>query len=169
MKLRLLIENDWRSFKELRLQGLKETPKSYMHIYDEEVSRPNQYHVNFIENNYIVGAFDDSCMPEVLVGFAIMSLHGAIKQRHKCTIWGAYVKPAYRSKGIGKEMRLFLFNEAKTLGMSHCISAIVDDNPASLAMHEGVGYEKMYVEKNGIHHRDGSFSNVIHLIKWLVD
>ena len=162
MTLRLLTAADIIQFKGLRLQSLRETPKSYLHIYDEEASRPNQFYSGFIENNRIVGAFDN----DALVGFAIMSFHSPIKHRHKCLLWGAYVKPDYRSNGIGKQMRLFLFEIAKELGMSHCLSSIVADNPASLAMHEGVGYEKMYVEKKGLMHRDGTYSDIIHLIKW---
>jgi L-amino acid N-acyltransferase YncA len=116
-----------------------------------------------IENNYVVGAFND----EELIGFAFMSLYGTIKQRHKCSIWGAFVKPEYRSKSVGKNMRLFLFEEAKKLNMTHCISSIAADNPASLAMHTGVGYEIMYVESKGLKHRDDTFSDIIHLIKKL--
>jgi L-amino acid N-acyltransferase YncA len=163
MKLRFLETPDMPAFRELRLEGLKNHPTSYMHIHDEEKQRPDAYHEGMITQNRVIGAFDDNA----LVGFAFMSPFGAIKQRHKCQLWGAYVKPEYRDHGIGKDMRLALFEHAKTLGMTHCLSSIVDGNPASLAMHEGVGYEKMYTEKFGLRHRDGSFSDIIHLVKYL--
>lgn len=164
MKLRLLEKADMPEFRELRLMGLKEHPKVYMHIHDEEANRPDAYWESMINHNKIVGTFDDN---DVLMAFAIMSSYGGIKQRHKCMLWGAYVKPEARNQAVGKNMRLHLFEEAKKLGMTHCISSIVAGNPASLAMHEGVGYEVMYTEEKGIKHRDDSYSDIIHLIKWL--
>lgn len=163
MKLRLLDESDMPAFRELRLQALKEHPMMYMHIHDEEQKRPDAYWESMIKYSKIIGTFDGDTM----VAFAIMSPYGGIKQRHKCMIWGAYVTPEARNQAIGKNMRLKLFDEARALDMTHCISSIVAGNPASLAMHEAVGYEVMYTEKKGIKHRDDSYSDVIHLIKWL--
>ena len=163
MKLRYLTEDDFAEFKELRLEGLKSHPKSYMHIYDEESKRPDVYWKNMLKSNWIIGA----TKKKQLVGFAIMTPCDGIKQRHKATVWGAYVKEEFRNGGIGKSMRLELFEKAKTYGMTHVTSAIVGDNPASLGMHLSVGYEQMYIEKRGLRHRDNTYSDIIHLIRLL--
>lgn len=163
MNLRFLTVDDMPAFRSLRMQALKETPLSYMHIHDEEIQKPDAYHENMLKFNKVMGAFDE----DVLVAFAFMSPFGATKQRHKCSIWGAYVKTEYRNQGVGKDMRRALFTHAKEAGIEYCLSSIVSGNDASLGMHTSLGYEVMYTEKHGLKHRDGSYSDIIHLVKWL--
>lgn len=161
-EFRRLTSTDLEAFKSLRLTSLQENPKAYFETFEEESTLPH-YHAHLITNSIIMGAFIEG----ELVGYTILSPYQHPKVQHKGSVWGAYVKPDFRNMNLGKQMRLRLFGVAKRLGMKSCISGIMKSNPAALAVHKSVGYVEMYHEKDAIRHIDGSFDDLIHLVKYL--
>ena len=168
-KLRRLTADNVDAFRALRLRALRDHPRAYMQTYEEESLRQRKFHEFMIDNNIILGAFvaNEAVGIEVLVGYTILSLNQMTKIKHKGIVWGAYVLPENRYNDLAKQMRLRLFEIAKEIGLKACTSAIVANNPAALAVHHGVGYVEMFRETDGVCHADGSFDDVIHLVKYL--
>lgn len=152
---------DLIQFRKLRLTALETHPTEYLHLYSYESSTLENHHRNMLKNNKVVGVFDDTN----LIAFTFLTLGQYKKHEHKCTVWGAYVNPEYRSKGLGKKMRLFLFDYAKNLELKYVVSSIMASSKASLAMHKSLGYYKTYVEKSGIKQLDGTFTDIIYFRK----
>lgn len=167
--LRRLTAADVDAFRAMRLRALHDHPRAYMQTYEEESTRKRDFHAFMVENNIIMGAFqaNETVGIQVLAGYTILSLNGLKKIKHKGLVWGAYVLPEYRHEDLAKKMRLRLFEVAKELGLKYCTSSIVANNPAALAVHRGVGYTEMFRETDGVRHADGSFDEVIHLVKYL--
>jgi GNAT superfamily N-acetyltransferase len=161
--LRRLMTHDVDAYRELRLKALQDHPRVYLQTYEEECNRRKEFHINMIESNIIMGAFVDA----VLVGYTVMSLNDGAKSKHKAMVWGAYVLPHHRDHDLAKKMRLRLFEVAKTLGIKFCTSAIVANNEAAIQVHKQVGYVEMFREKDGVRQPDGSFDDVIYLVKHL--
>lgn len=161
--LRRVTMEDLDAFQELRLEALQKHPQAYGHTYEEESLRPRQYYGLFIRSNVVMGAFANG----TLIGFTVLSRFEMQKMAHKGQVWGAYVKPEFRNMELAKRMRLRLFDIAKTMGMRVCLSSIFASNAAALQVHQAVGYEEMYREKDGVRHADGTFDDVIHLVKHL--
>ena len=167
--LRRLKAEDVDAFRAMRLRALRDHPRAYMQTFEEENVRPRKFHEFMVENNIIMGAFHENTVVGVttLVGYTILSLNGLTKTKHKGIVWGAYVLPEHRYKDLAKDMRLRLFEIAKEIGLTACTSSIVANNPAALKVHQGVGYIEMFREKDAVQHADGSFDDVIHLVKYL--
>ena len=163
LKLRRLLADDVDRFRVLRLMALGENPRAYLQTYDEEKDRPRAFHAHMVENNIVMGAFQGYLM----IGYTILSLNQHRKMSHKGMVWGAYVRPAYRNHDLGKQMRLRLFEVAKEIGLKLCTSSIIANNAAALKVHEAVGYIEMFREKDGVQHLDGTFDDLIHLVKYL--
>ncbi len=163
IELKRLVASDVDSFRELRMIALKNHPKVYLQVFEEESTRPRNFHVGMINDNIIVGAFYDG----VLIAYTFLTVMPYTKLKHKGHVWGAYVKPEYRNHSLGKKMREWLFDEGRRIGLMSCHSSIVASNAATLAMHKAVGYIEMYTEKDGIKHPDGSYDDLIHLVKYL--
>lgn len=49
------------------------------------------------------------------------------------TLWGTFVKPEYRRRGISHMMQDFGFERARELGFAHCISYVRQGEPAAEA------------------------------------
>lgn len=167
--LRRLTLDNVDAFRAMRLRALREHPRAYLQTYEEENARQRKFHEIMIEQNIVMGAFqtNDTVGVEILVGYTILSLNQMNKTKHKGNVWGAYVVPEHRYNDLAKQMRLRLFEVAKGIGLKYCTSSIVANNPAALRVHLGVGYIEMFRETDGVQHADGSFDDVIHLVKYL--
>ena len=161
--LRRITQAATAMFREMRLHALQQHPRAYAQTYEEEYRQPLQAFGQFLQNNVVMGAFDG----DLLVGYTILSPNRQPKLMHKATVWGAYVRPQYRDKQLAQRMRLRLFELAQAMGLRYCQSSIVASNAAALQVHMAVGYEEVYREKDGVRHLDGTFDDVIHLVKYL--
>ncbi|MEM1262506.1 MAG: N-acetyltransferase family protein [Pseudomonadota bacterium] len=59
-----------------------------------------------------------------------------------------YVSVDYRGKGVGKKLYYALFESLQTLGYKSALAGITMPNPASIALHTAVGFEKVGVYKD---------------------
>ena len=161
--LRRITQAETAMFREMRLHALQQHPRAYTQTYEEEYRQPLQAFGQFLQNNVVMGAFDG----DLLVGYTILSPNRQPKLMHKATVWGAYVRPQYRDKQLAQRLRLRLFEVAQAMGLRYCQSSIVASNAAALQVHMAVGYEEVYREKDGVRHLDGTFDDVVHLVKHL--
>lgn len=100
MHVRLLKAGDWRIWRELRLEGLKGELEAFGGSYEEEVKwEDKKFEENLVEND-VFGAFDG----EGLVGCVGFFGWKLVKTRHGGVVWGLYVKPEYRGKGVGSAL-----------------------------------------------------------------
>ena len=94
MNIKLLTQEDWKSWKKIRLEALKNVPEAFDSSFEEESLLSDE---NFIENlkrSNIFGAFNDSDIIGC-VGFYVLPSN---KIKHRGMLWGMYVKSEYRGK-----------------------------------------------------------------------
>jgi phosphinothricin acetyltransferase len=60
----------------------------------------------------------------------------------------AYVREDARGRGVGKRLYTALFDELRRLGYCQAFAGIALPNPASVALHEAVGFEPLGVYRN---------------------
>ena len=150
-------------FRELRLQALQQHPRAYAQTYDEECHQPEGAFAQFLNVNIVLGAYVDNR----LIGFTVLTPFRQSKLKHKGMVWGAFVLPEFRDMRLAQQMRLRLFEIAKAAGLRYVVSSIFAGNTAALQVHKAVGYEQTYVEKDGARHLDGTFEDIIHLVRYL--
>ena len=96
----------------------------------------------------MVGAFDENNDMLGVVGFRRVA---RIKLKHKANIWGMYVVPEFRQKGIAKLLLAELLNSAKSLdGLEQINLSVVNSNVNAKGVYDSFGFTIYGVEKNAL-------------------
>ena len=140
MILKLLGKGDAATFRELRLQGLKESPQSFGASYEQEEKMPLEFFEQRIEataDRWVIGAYEH----EVLTGVIGFVRDTGDKSRHKGFIWGMYVDPDFRRKGIGRVLfKNALSRMEKMIGLKRVRLSVVTSNLTALRLYEAFGF-----------------------------
>jgi GNAT superfamily N-acetyltransferase len=112
--IRPLDAADAAAFQALRLRGLREVPGAFGSTYEEEAGVPLDEVAARLargaeREDVVFGALDGK---GVLVGVAGLRRDSHRKARHRAHVWGMYVAPEARGRGLGR-----LLN--KTLSFFH--------------------------------------------------
>src|SRR3954469_13011953 len=103
MNIRRLTPDDAAAFQAFRLTALQEAPTAFGSSFEEEASFP----ASVIESRLALkpdrgpfGAFESN----ELVGLVALGREDMQKLSHKGLIWGMYVAPEARGKGLGRAL-----------------------------------------------------------------
>lgn len=103
MKIRKLTAADSDEFVALRREALVDSPLAFGASPDDDfVSSPDAVvdHLRRGDDSVIFGAFDG----DHLAGVVGMYRDGHRKSSHKAHIWGMFVRPPHRGRGIGRDL-----------------------------------------------------------------
>ena len=145
--LRLLAEDDANEFWHFRLGGLKESPEAFTESASELRSSPVAVTAQRLrqsgDDNFVVGAFADSR----LVGTAGFFRSQGSKTAHKGRVWGVYVDPAFRRRGIAVAMMKFLLGRIVRIdGLRQVSLTVATTQVAAIALYESLGFKRIGVE-----------------------
>nr|WP_057925528.1 GNAT family N-acetyltransferase [Burkholderia ambifaria] len=101
--IRLLDAADAAQFQSVRLRAVDTSPTSFLPTRAEEAGVPVDEFATRITATHeraVFGAFDDAS----LVGITGVRRDARAKVAHKATIWGVFVDPAYRGRGIAQSL-----------------------------------------------------------------
>lgn len=139
--IRALGASDAEAFRILRLAGLADTPEAFGASLAEESARPLE---RFTERltppapSLIFGAFSG---PD-LVGIAGFVAYEGEKHRHIGLLWGVYLLPDQRGRGIAARLIGTLIAHARQhVAILHADVGV--DNHAARRLYEGLGF-KLY-------------------------
>jgi ribosomal protein S18 acetylase RimI-like enzyme len=151
MEIRLFTEQDAQTLWELRMQALETDPWSF-------VDSPEELRTISVEEfatrlraedaeNFVVGAFErDSA-----VGMVGCYQEVPLKRRHKAWIWGVFVTPAARRRGIARSLMQATIARAKAIDRIEMVMLTVAvDQPAPRKLYESLGFRSIGVEPKGI-------------------
>ena len=133
---RFLSIQDTVAFRQLRLFGLQESPRSFLEDYEETKDKPLPYFEKFFKNGWITGAFSG----ETLVAIAGLYIHKGMKLRHKGTVWGVYTLPEHRKNGLANRVITMLLKEATACGLERVTLSVDEASPAALATYTKLGF-----------------------------
>jgi GNAT superfamily N-acetyltransferase len=101
--IRALTPFDAGVYRALRLEALATEPEAFSSSHEEESALPAETFRDRIPRagpSAIFGAFDG----KRLVGMAGFVANARLKQRHKGALWGVFVQPQWRRRGIGERL-----------------------------------------------------------------
>jgi ribosomal protein S18 acetylase RimI-like enzyme len=147
MHIRALTPLDASVFQALRLRGLQECPEAFASSYEEEISTPLEVVESRLQpksDSAIFGAFQDAELC-ALVGLQRESM---AKLAHKAFIWGVYVAPEARGKGVGHQIMLHaLSHAAAVLGTRQVNLGVNTNNTAAVALYKKLGFIQYGLER----------------------
>jgi ribosomal protein S18 acetylase RimI-like enzyme len=151
VEIRLFTEQDAQVLWDLRMLALETDPWSFVESPEElrEIS-VDEYASRLRTNNatnFIVGAFEQ----RTALGMTGFYQEKPIKRRHKGWIWGVFVKPDARGRGVARSLMAEAIKHAKTIdGLEMILLTVSVDQPAPRKLYQSLGFRSIGVEPKGI-------------------
>jgi ribosomal protein S18 acetylase RimI-like enzyme len=162
--LRQLNKDDAFNFRHIRLLGLRESPTAFGASFAQEENMSVGDFAQRLDggpDRWVIGAFDE----DQLVGVVGFYREGSDKTRHKGGIWGMFVSPQSRRKGVGRA----LFEDAlrridETPGLRSVRLSVVTSNKSALRLYEKLGFIRFGEEHEALY-VDGAFHSEYHMVR----
>ncbi len=164
MELRILQAGDAAAFTALRLTALRECPTAFSSSYEEECDIPLEQAAERLapdEDRAVFGAFDG----DLLVGTLGLYRENRRKLAHKAVIWGVYLAPAYRGRGVARRLlERALAHAAAMPNLLKLTLGVNTANAAAVALYESAGFEPFGLER-GFMLVDGVLHDELHMVR----
>jgi len=168
MNIRALTAADAAAFKALRLRGLEESPMAFGSTYAEEAEMPLAEVGARLEGagtagpQVVLGAHEAS--GDRLVGVAGCLVEPRAKRRHKAVLWGMYVAPEARGRGVGRALVDAAVAWARGQpGVEQVVLTVAVPNDAARALYRACGFAPSGMERAAMR-QDGEDVDVEHMM-----
>jgi ribosomal protein S18 acetylase RimI-like enzyme len=148
--IRILTADDAGAYQALRLRGLRESPTAFGSTYQSEVDIPLPRIAERLargagRENVVFGAFGDA--DGCLLGLAGLGRETGLKTRHRAHVWGVYVAPEARGRGVGRTLMHAVIAHARTLeGLERLTLGVEPGNGAARSLYHTLGFATYGVE-----------------------
>jgi len=154
MHIRRLAPQDAPVFQALRLTGLRNSPSSFGTNYVEEKDLPLAAFAERLQakdDAAVFGAFE----AEDLVGIVGLRRDGARNYVHKGHLWGMFVTPEARGRGVARELVQTALDFARDVPGLAKVNLYVDAaNVPAIALYESLGFVVFSREADGMRVND---------------
>lgn len=158
MNIRVLDESHAQIYQELRLSALKTNPEAFGSTYERETAFSLETVAERLiptEGKFVLGVFDDN---GALVGIVTIVRENSLKTAHKANVYGMYVAPEMRERGVGRALMLELISKARRCqGLEQINLAVVSENIPAKKLYMSLGFEVYGVERNALKYNERYF------------
>ena len=128
------------SFRELRLEALKNHPDVFGTDYFEAAAKEDEYWVSRLQINPIGDALFFAEKDSRLIGMTGIHRSMAKKDKHSALIWGVYVRPEWQGKHISENLIRSCLEWAKGQAVIIVKLAVVTHNSSAIRCYERCGF-----------------------------
>jgi RimJ/RimL family protein N-acetyltransferase len=151
--IRLLTENDAQAYANLRREALLDSPLAFASSPGDDIASTVESVREILQrgpDSIIFGAFSNH-----LVGSAGMYRDKHLKSAHKAHLWGMYVTPDFRRKGVGVQLVDAVVQYARTRpGVRWLHLAVSSAAPEAKRLYERAGFQSWGTEPEALRHED---------------
>lgn len=154
--IRPLTPEDAADYRAIRLDALHRAPEAFGSTYAAEVGRSVEAFAERLATSTVLGAYDGTRV----VGMAGFQRHTGAKHAHKGFVWGFYVAPEVRGRGVGVAL-LDGIAAAATGVVEQLTLSVVQTNAAALALYERCGFNVYGIEPRALKSAAGYADEVL--------
>jgi GNAT superfamily N-acetyltransferase len=149
----------------VRLAALKSAPAAFLETYEEVAADPADVWAARAAastgdgDQLIMVALDDG-RP---VGMAGIAREIGQRRRHRATLWGVWLDPAHRGRGVGRQLVATALDWARALEVRAVYLEVVENEDPSWSLYGRLGFVRREVDPFGAHF-DGHDVALEHLI-----
>lgn len=164
MQIRELGPDDADAFQALRLAALRECPSAFASSGEEERETP----IAVVAERLI--ASTDRCVLGAWLGSDLVGMLGLQREQmrklaHKAFIWGMYVAPHARQRGVGRQLVAHALSRAGSMtGVRQVNLGVNAANAEAIALYQAAGFTSFGVER-GFMLLDGELHDEIHMVR----
>ena len=150
LEIRRLTEADVEAYHPVRRRGLAEHPDAFGRAV-EELQSPAELAEEFRarhdgRESFVLGAGDGR-----LAGIVSCTREKGVKNRHKALLWGMYVVPEARGRGLGRRLVLATVERARTWpGLEQINLAVATHNAPARALYAACGFAVFGLERRAL-------------------
>jgi ribosomal protein S18 acetylase RimI-like enzyme len=156
VEIRRLGDADVADYREIRLAALEDEPESFGAVHAIEASRPLSFFAERLASSLVVGAYNGA----LIVGMVGCKQEEATKKSHKGFIWGFYVRPEWRRRGVGSALVAELIHAAGQV-VEQLTLAVVAQNVAAISLYTRFGFAVYGVEPRSLKGAEGYSDEVL--------
>lgn len=153
--------SDANSFRELRLEALKNHPTAFGSDYEESAARPKEHWMESLNYNDEKEALFFADYQNQLIGMTGIYRSLSRKARHSATIWGVYVKPDWRGRHIAEKLIQSCLDWAIRQNVVIVKLAVVADNKSAIQCYERCGFAKYGIEPKAICYENKYYDEIL--------
>ncbi|WP_419729107.1 N-acetyltransferase family protein [Lichenicola sp.] len=143
--VRLLGPADVEDYRAIRLAALATTPDAFGSVHAVEAARPIEHHAQRLGSSMVFSAYELGR----IVGMVGLRQEDGPKDAHKGFVWGFFVEPAVRSRGIGAALLAALLDVARGIVEQVMLSVVAESNSA-IALYGRFGFKSYGVEPRAL-------------------
>ncbi|MGG6310402.1 N-acetyltransferase family protein [Paenibacillus macerans] len=170
MNLRLLQEADAEIYQNFRLLALRSSPEAFGSTYEREAAFSPESVANRLkaaEGKFVLGAFDDAGK---LAGCVTFIRENGQKTLHKGNVFGMFVSPEMRGRGVGKALLRELVALAKGMdGVEQINLTVVSVNESARKLYESVGFQMYGTERRALKYNGQYFDEDLLVLRLIND
>jgi RimJ/RimL family protein N-acetyltransferase len=147
MTIRRLTSDDAAAYRALMLEGYERHPDAFTSSVSERAALPTSWWESRLSEDesagsVVLGAFDNGR----LVGVAGLSFETREKAKHKATLFGMYIPPEFRHRGLGRELVVAALDCARSRGLKLVQLTVTQGNGAARTLYEQCGFVQFGIE-----------------------
>jgi ribosomal protein S18 acetylase RimI-like enzyme len=139
---RLEAQGDAPLYRDIRLESLQLAPEAYGSAYDDELAQSLAWFAGRLQSSWVAGAFRG----DALIGVAGHVVQEGPKRRHKGFLWGVYVRPAARRRGVARLLCEAVLAEARSK-VEQVQLQVTATNLSAQRLYESLGFVAWGLEK----------------------
>jgi ribosomal protein S18 acetylase RimI-like enzyme len=134
ISIRVLQEDDWHSYREVRLAALRESPEAFLATYAEEAEQPEQYWRNCVVQAHRLLALRDG---EPVGVASVEMIDGAPQSANFYDLW---VTPEARNTGVASRLVQIAIDQAIQDGCTNLYYWVSTENGRAIGFAINAGF-----------------------------
>jgi ribosomal protein S18 acetylase RimI-like enzyme len=163
---------DWRVYRQLRLEALRESPQAFGSTYQDQITRPDQFWISRLEE---AQKGQESWLLFARTGGKLVGMIGAYRKEasdgenpaQEVEIIAVYVTLSERGRGLSRLLMSAILGVLRENGIQKAYLGVNENQIPAVRLYQSFGFRKIGTETRLL--GDGAYHDEMFMVKDLVN